>query len=231
MKIKLTIILFLGMIIQSCVSNKYLKSKMYLNGTSNLVFFEPSVSVYSVGDPSIKLIGSKFKRKFNDSLSLILKQKIYSIINRNKENYRINHEVILKNKTIETKVRKELAELFYQCMTKLSIKKIEFPHTIDSILESKNQRFALGIRSLGFSYKEESFVKKTTVVTTSILTLGLVSTPSIKDQLSFYSIIMDSKTNKIAYARGTLIDENSPTDSNVIKKQLNQLFEDNTYKN
>ncbi|WP_028889515.1 hypothetical protein [Tenacibaculum ovolyticum] len=228
MKRELTIILLIGIVIQSCTSNKYLKSENYLNKTSNIPFFEPSVIVYSVDNSSLKLI-SKLKSNYNDSLSLVLKKKIYSTINRNKRKYRINDEIILNNETIEAKVRKELADLIYQSMTKLSIKKIELTPTIDSILESKNQRYALGIRSLGFSYKKESFLKKTLTNTTSILTLGIVTPPPVKDQLSFYSIIMDSKTNRITYARSTIVDENSPTDLNVIKKQLDQLFEDNTY--
>ena len=230
MKKQLVIILLLTLIFQSCVSNRYLKSKNYLEGNSGLVFFEPLIDVYSVESPSIQLIGSKPKYRLNDSLSEVLKQRVYSNINKNKKKYKIGNKIASKNETVNLKIKEELVNLLFQCKSKLSIKNIKLPPTIDSVLESKNKRFAFAFSGLGFSYKKENFLKKTSIISASALSLGIVSGPPIKNQISFYSIIMDSKEDNIAYIRSTLIDENTPTDSNIIKRQLEKLFKDNTYK-
>ena len=230
MKKLLIIILPLILITQSCVSNRYLKSKSYLEENYKLVFFEPLIDVYSVKNKSIQLIGNQPKYLLNDSLSEVLRQKVYSNINKNKKKYKIDNKIASKDEAINLKIKKELADLFYQCKSKLSIKNIKLPPTIDSVLESKNKRYALAFSGLGFSYNKESFLEKTSIISASITTLGIVSGPPIKNQISFYSIIMDSKENNIAYVRSTLIEENTPTDSNVIRRQLDKLFEDNTYK-
>jgi hypothetical protein len=223
MKQRIIRILLLGIIFQSCVTNKYLSSTTPINEVSNIEYFEP----YSY----IQLIKKGNKSQLNDSLSIQSKQILDSVIYSNMRLYRIKNKITLKNKTINQKVENELSFLIQSAMEKSKLEGIKITPVIDSILESRNQRFAIGIVATGFGRRKGNYggqVAKGVVV--GVLTLGLFTPIPIKSNLSLYSIIVDSEKNEIAFYKKTLPIEKSPTDPYIIKKQLDKIYENYLFK-
>jgi hypothetical protein len=223
MKQRIIAILILGIIFQSCVTNKYLSSTTPVNEILNIEYFEPYSYIY--------LIKKGNKSELNDSLSIRSRQMIDSVIYSNMKLYKIKGKIILKNKTINEKVENELYFLIESAMQKRKLEGIKITPTIDSILESRNQRFALGVVATGFSRKKGNYggqIAKGVVV--GVLTLGLFAPVPIKTNLSLYSILVDSEKDEIAFYKNTLPIEKSPTDPSVIKEQLDKIYEDYLFK-
>ena len=150
MKEKIIGIIILGIILQSCVTNKYLSSETPMNQVTNIEYFEP----YSY----IQFIKKGNKSELNDSLSLESKRRIDSVIYSNKNLYKIKKKIIIMNSSINEKVENELSFLIQSAMQKRKLEGIELTPIIDSILESRNQRFGLGIVAVGFGRKKGNFV-------------------------------------------------------------------------
>jgi len=223
MKQRIIIILTLGIIFQSCVTNKYLSSATPINEISNIEYFEP----YAY----IQLIKKGNKSELNDSLSVVSKQKIDSVIYSNRRNYRIKEKIILNNKIVNEKVENELSFLIQSAMRKNKLEGIEITPVIDSILESRNQRFGLGIIAAGFGRRKGNYGGQVAKgVAVGVLTLGLFAPVPIKSNITLYSIIVDSKKNEISFYKATLSIEKSPTDEFTIKKQLDKLYENYLFK-
>jgi|TARA_B110000902_G_C14082287_1_gene503640 hypothetical protein len=223
MKEKFIGVIILGIIFQSCVTNKYLSSATPTNEVTNIEYFEP----YSY----IQLIKKGNKSELNDSLSLESKRIIDSVIYSNKNLYKIKNKIIIENSSINEKVENEFSFLIQSAMQKRKLEGIKLTPVIDSILESRNQRFAIGIVATGFGRRKGNYggqVAKGVVV--GVLTLGLFSPIPIKSNLSLYSIIVDSEKNEIAFYKKTLPIEKSPTDPNIIKKQLDKIYENYLFK-
>ena len=223
MKEKFIGIIILGIIFQSCVTNKYLSSATPKNEVTNIEYFEP----YSY----IQLIKKGNKSELNDSLSLESKRIIDSVIYSNKNLYKIKNKIIIEDSSINEKVENELSFLIQSAMQKRKLEGIKITPVIDSILESKNQRFALGIVGVGFGRRKGNYGGQVAEgVAVGILTLGLFVPAPIKSNLSLYSVIIDSQKNEIAFYKKTLPIEKSPTDPIIIKRQLDKIYENYLFK-
>lgn len=218
MKERIIGIIILGIIFQGCVTNKYLSSTTPINEVMSIEYFEP----YSY----IQLIKKGNKSELNDSLSLESKKRIDSVIYSNKHLYKIKSKITIENNSINEKVENELSFLIQSAMQKRKLEGIELTPVIDSILESRKQRFALGIVAVGFGRKKGNYVGQVAKgVAVGVLTLGLFAPVPIKSNLSLFSVIVDSQKNEIAFYKKTLPIEKSPTDPIMIKKQLDKLYE------
>lgn len=101
---------------------------------------------------------------------------------------------------------------------------IEIPPTIDSIIESSGRRYGMIIYSEGFSRTGGNYaleIAKTVGI--GILT-GYVTVP-FKNSSSIYLMILDSKTDRIAFNRCTF-GEYNPLSGKHIEKQFKRLFKD-----
>lgn len=101
---------------------------------------------------------------------------------------------------------------------------IEIPPTIDSIIESSGRRYGMIIYSEGFSRTGCNYaleIAKTVGI--GILT-GYVTVP-FKNSSSIYLMILDSKTDRIAYNRCTF-GEYNPLSGKHVEKQFKRLFKD-----
>lgn len=101
---------------------------------------------------------------------------------------------------------------------------IEIPPTIDSIIESSGRRYGMIIYSEGFSRTGGNYaleIAKTVGI--GILT-GYVTVP-FKNSSSIYLMILDSKTDRIAYNRCTF-GEYNPLSGKHVEKQFKRLFKD-----
>ncbi|WP_369048288.1 hypothetical protein [Tenacibaculum sp. UWU-22] len=217
--LKTILILFVVLLFQNCATgNKYLSSETSISDVSNLDYFEP----YSY----IQLIKKGNKAQLNDSLSIETKNKLDSIITFNKNLYKIKKKLNINDALVNKKIENELSSLIQTAIQKRKLKGIKLTPVIDSVLESKNQRFALGIVATGFGRRKGNYTGQSAkAVAVGVLTLGLFAPIPIKSNLSLYSIIVDSEKNEITFYKNTLPVEKSPDDPNVIKKQLDKLFQ------
>jgi hypothetical protein len=145
--------------------------------------------------------------------------------------YKIKNKIIIEDSSINEKVENELSFLIQSAMQKRKLEGIKITPVIDSILESKNQRFALGIVGVGFGRRKGNYGGQVAKgVAVGILTLGLFVPAPIKSNLSLYSVIIDSQKNEIAFYKKTLPIEKSPTDPIIIKRQLDKIYENYLFK-
>lgn len=214
---KITLILLLIVIVQSCTTNKNLSSSPPVNEVSNLEYFEPFTY--------IQFVVKGNKPVLNDSLSSITKQKMDSVIFSKKGKFRINNKIILNDKNANEKVEKEFVFLIQSAINTRKLEGIPLTPTIDSILESRNQRFAIGIVGTGFGRRKGNYGGQVAKgVAVGLLTLGLYIPSPVKSNLTLYSVIVDSEKNEITFFRNTSPVEKSPTDPRLIEKQLDKLY-------
>lgn len=214
---RIILILALATLNQSCKTSKYLSSQTSVNEISNIEYFEP----YAY----IQLVEKGNKSEFNDSLSIKSKQIIDSILNSNKKQYKITDKIIINNKNLNKKVENELSFLIQSALKKGKLEGIEITPVLDSILESRNQRFGLGIIASGFGRKKGNYGGQIAKgVAVGVLTLGLFTPIPIKSNITLYSIILDAQKNEITFYNSTIPIEKPPTDEIIIKKQLDKLY-------
>ena len=219
---KKILFLTLAILFQSCVTNKYLSSSTPIDEILDIGYFEPLAI--------IELIKKDNKSEASDSLSIDSKQKIDSLLSSNRKKYKIKERITL-NKKIQGKVENEISYLIQSAMRKKNLKGIKLTPIIDSILESRNQRFGLGVLAVGFGRSKGNYVGQVAKsVVVGVLTLGLFIPVPIKSNLRLFSIIVDSKKNEISFYKATLLIEKSPNNYFVLKSQLDKLYENYLFK-
>ena len=212
------ITLLLSLFLQSCSSNKYLKYIKSEKSSVNLKFFK------SKG--IIQIVEKANKHYYNDSLSSVLSYRIDSILRTDKLNYGITDKIEIKNERLEKIINDSISSIFYKIiLPPYKIDNIKIPRVIDSLLESRNQRFALAIQGFGYFYdKENTILKKVKGTLVNFASMGFAGTPPITNQLSLSFIILDSKENEIsAYVSYSPIFKN-PLDREKIKQNLDNIL-------
>lgn len=101
---------------------------------------------------------------------------------------------------------------------------IEIPRTLDSIIEASGRRYGLVLYSEGFSRTGGNYALEIAKTVGLGLLTGYVSVP-YKNSSAIYLMILDSKTDRIAYHRHTG-GEYNPLSTKHIEKQFKRLFKD-----
>lgn len=101
---------------------------------------------------------------------------------------------------------------------------IDIPRTLDSIIEASGRRYGLVLYSEGFSRTGGNYALEIAKTVGLGLLTGYVSVP-YKNSSVIYLLILDSKTDRIAYYRHTG-GEYNPLSTKHIKKQFKRLFKD-----
>ncbi len=217
------ILLLIGvLILSSCATNKYHASDVTGSDISQMMYFEPMAYIYFVEKGNKALL--------NDSLSAITKTKVDSLLTNNKPKYRLSDKITISNDTLRQRLENEIAYLADQIQRRVYIDGIPLTPTIDSVLESNGQRFAMATVATGFGRIKGNYsgqVAKGLAV--GILSMGMVMTNMKKSQFLMHAFIFDSEKNEIAFYRKSVAAEKEPTDTRIIEKQVNLLFEDYFY--
>ena len=206
----------------SCGTNKFLTSSTKSNEIANISYFTPLTY--------IQYIEKGNKAVLSDSLSAISQFKVDSLLNAKKATLRLSGKIVVHNDTLTQKMEKELAYLVRLISQKKKIEDIPITPTIDSILKSSHQRFALATIATGFGRRKGNYggqVAKGAAI--GILTLGMAVPTPVKSNLTLYAFIFDVQKNEIAYYKRSLPVEKEPTDEKAIEKQLAGLFEGYLY--
>ncbi|WP_417885074.1 hypothetical protein [Zunongwangia sp.] len=212
------LIIFLLLTLFSCGTNKYLTSSVQATEVENMNYFKPLSYIQYIKK------GNKLER--NDSLSNITQNKIDSILIKNKSQYRLSDKITIDNDTINAKIESEINYLAQIINRTKNLNDIKLTPTIDSIIQNNDQRFSLIIVAAGFRRRKGNYggqVAKGAAI--GILTLGMAVPTPIKSNLFLHGFIFDSKNHNVAFYKRVLPQEKSPTDPEIIKKQLNSLFE------
>lgn len=217
-KRKLPLIVCIVILLQSCMSHKYINTSTSPTEISSLDYFEPYAYIH--------LIEKGNKSRLNDSLSVVSKKRIDSVLISQNKKFRIKNKIILSSKKIEEKVESEFNFLIQSATEKRKLANTPLTPTIDSILEVRNQRFAMGIIGTGFGRKKGNYGGQVAKgVAVGVLTLGLFAPIPVKSNLTLYAIIVDSQKNEVTFYNNTNPIEKPPTDPINIEKQLYKLFE------
>ncbi len=215
---KFFIIIVISFNLLSCVSNKYLKLVKSEKKYPKLNYFDSFAT--------IQIVERTNKFYYNDSLIKRFSLKLDSIIDANKENYRINNKIKISNDKLRDSINREISSLYYNLTSPLfGANKIKIPKVIDSLLESRNQRFAIVVKGFGYIYnKENTILKKVKGRLVNLATIGFAGTPPIKNELSLSFLIIDSKKDEIAAYIGLPPVYKNPMDEVATKANLDNLF-------
>lgn len=217
MKKLLSIIAFI-VIATSCVTNhNYISKSVKSSDITDIKYFKPLSYIYFIEKGN--------KNNLNDSVSMIAQKLLDSVI-RNNEVFRIDKKIIVTGLNNNIKVNNELGYLFQTIWDKNKINGIQIPYTIDSIMKSNKQRFAMACVTSGFSMEKRNYKNKMAKeIGLSMLSGGLYANLPISASFSLYTIIIDSEKDEVVYYSRTLPFERSPTDIKAIRIQYKNLFE------
>ena len=221
---KQCLIIALAFLATSCGTTKFLRSEVLASEMVELSYLEPFTY--------IQLIEKKNEATFSDSLSLVTKTILESAIENNSSKLKLNQKLELANDSLKTKVENEISNMAQRIIQTKTLDGITLTPVIDSLLESKNQRFLFATVATGFGRKKGNFGGQVAKgIGVGILTLGLYTPVPIKSNLTIYGFIFDAKMNNVAYSKKTNPIEKEPTDPIIIEKQLLQIFDGFFYKN
>ncbi len=209
----------------SCASNKLINVKsseiIQATKTKNVAYIEPLSFV--------SLIEKGNKTTPNDSLSLVSKMLLDSIIPNN-NNFRITQKINILNKKTKDIVDVELSNIFLSVIRSNKIEGLKMTPIIDSVLKSNKQKFVLATVATGFGRRKGNYGGQIAKgVGIGVLTLGMYAPTPIKANTTLYAIIIDTEKNEIVYfCKGKSV-EKSPTEREVLEKQYKNLFDGYLY--
>jgi hypothetical protein len=220
---KLTLLIGIGitLFLTSCVTNKYISKTVKASDITEIKYFTPLSYV--------SLIEKGNRSTLNDSLSSISKVLLDSVI-RNNTNFRIEKKINIDGIENNVKVNNELSFLIQTILNNRKLDGIKLTPTVDSIMKSNKQRFAMASITTGFGRKKGNYGNQIAKgIGVGILTLGMYAPVPIKSSFSLFTIILDSEKNEVVYYSRTMPVEKSPTDLKAIEKQYRTLFEGYIY--
>lgn len=218
---KIVLLFGLALIFTSCVTNKYISKNVKSTDITEIKYFE---SMAYVG-----LIEKGNKGKLNDSLSIISKKLLDSII-RNNNSFRIEKKIDVYGLENNLKVNNELSYLIQTIINNRKLDGVKLTPTVDSIMKSNKQRFAMVSITNGFGRRKGNYGNQIAKgIGVGILTLGMYVPVPIKSSFSLFTIILDSERNEVIYYCRTLPVEKSPTDIKAVNEQYRTLYKGYIY--
>lgn len=215
---KLSLLVMASLLMQSCVSNQYLKMLKTAQNPLRLYYLEP------MGYVEFAQQSRKFG--YSEDLTRSFEQKIDSVIDANKERYQITGKFQIRDAQLRADVRSEIATMGVNLATSLAPNKVEIPQKLDSILDANNQRYLLIPRGFGtVRVKKNSFGKALSELAIEIVTLGIKSYPSAKSEMMLGYLLLDAKENKlVGFHSGGMMERGNPLDGKMIEQKLDQIF-------
>lgn len=211
--------LFLGILIfSSCATTKPMTSAVKHTEISDLQSFEP-VSY-------ISLIETGNKGKYNDSLSQRSQALLTSALKSFPGNIPLTGEISVVDPRVKQLLAKDIEYLVISAARQKSIAKLKITPTLDSLLESKGKRFGIITAASGFTRKKGNYGGQVGKgLLTGVLTMGMYYQTPIKANSTIYTMIVDSKENNIAFFQKSSLQDKDPLEEDVIKKQIQKIFE------
>ena len=204
-------------ILASCTTMKLLTSTVKPNEITNLQKFE-TLSF-------ITLIEKGNRGKHNDTLSNKSKELFSGVLDSFENRIHLTGDIYVFDLLTRGKIEKEIEYLCTTADRQKSISKLKLPRTLDSLLETSQNRFGLITVTTGFTRIRGNYGKQIAKgIGLGILTLGMVYSSPIKAHSTVYVAIIDSKDNNIAFFRKSFLQDKEPLNEVVLRKQVQDIF-------
>jgi len=173
----------------------------------------------------ITLIEKGNRGEHNDTLSNKSKELFSGVLDSFENRIRLTGDIYVFDLLTRTKIEKEIEHLCTTADRQKSISKLKLPRTLDSLLETSQNRFGLITVTTGFTRIRGNYGKQIAKgIGLGILTLGMVYSSPIKAHSTVYVAIIDSKDNNIAFFRKSFLQDKEPLNEVVLRKQVQDIF-------
>ncbi|HPO62798.1 MAG TPA: hypothetical protein PK762_06910 [Candidatus Kapabacteria bacterium] len=174
----------------------------------------------------VELIESGNDAVFNDSISKKSENALSEALMNYKDKISLKGEIIVNDTFLQKQIELEISFLYYSIDAQDIFSTLKITPKIDSLLESKGKRFGLITIVSGFTRAKGNYGAQIAKgIGMGIATLGFYSETPIESYSNLCIMIVDSKENNIAFFRKSSLKEEEPYDSEVLKKQIFDIFE------
>ncbi|PWJ57753.1 hypothetical protein CLV98_106225 [Dyadobacter jejuensis] len=205
------------LLLGSCMNPAVLTTSQSVKDIPQLAYF-PSLAY-------IQHIEKGNQAQFNDSLSSITAYKLDSLLGSHSSTYHLSESIWPADGFIKMKTEIEINQLIQMVRAKRNLNAIPLPPTLDSLMEARDQRYAMAVIGAGFGRVKGNFRGQLAKgVGIGILTLGMYAPVPVKSNLSLFTLVIDAQENKVVYYRRSTPVEKSPTSTDVIHRELTGLL-------
>lgn len=161
---------------------------------------------------------------YSDSLTRVANE-LFAAELANENTLPLTETIVIEDSIVNKKLQDEISMLmYYSKNTRVRVKDIPIPPTIDSILCSRNERFGMLVYNWGFARSNGNYAGQIAKgILIGVLTLGTIYTVPYKDMTQSGIIIVDAKCRNIAYV-STANRESSPLEAKTYQRQVRDLF-------
>jgi len=182
---------FMGGFFASCTVSRGFVSTVKRAEIQQVLQFEPLTFV--------GIIEKEDKITYNDSLSII-SQELFETALSNDKTIPVTGKIVIEDSIVSNRVQYEIFMMMRYINGRVNVEDIPIPPTIDSILESQNERFGLLAYSRGFIRTDDNYdkeVEKSAAL--ALLTLGTYYRMTYQYVTHGGIVIVDSQNNNIAF--------------------------------
>ena len=184
-------LLVLGCFFASCTSSRGFVSTVKRAEIQQVQQFEPLTLV--------GIIEKDDKITYNDSLTII-SQELFETALSNNKTIPVTGRIVVEDSIVSNRVQYEIFLMMKYINGRVRIEEIPIPPTIDSILESRNERFGLLAYSRGFVRTDDNYDKEVEKgAAIALLTLGTYYRMPYQYVTHGGIVIVDSLNNNIAF--------------------------------
>ena len=211
------LIVLVSTLLLSCSTTKILRSPVLVNELSDIQRFEPISYIQIIKNSNIQT--------YSDSLSMVSKKIITTVLDRNKETIPITGELVVSDIFLKDTLEKEIDYLFYLSSKQKEKTLPQLTPVIDSLLEANGKRFGLISMSTGFTRAKYNYgLQIVKGILVGILTMGMYVEVPVSANSSLSIMIVDAKENNVAFFNNSYLQDEEPIDSIVINKQVQRIF-------
>ena len=213
----IVLIVLVSTLLLSCSTTKFLRSPVLVNELSDIQRFEPISYIQIIKNSNIQT--------YSDSLSMVSKKIITTVLDRNKETIPITGELVVSDIFLKDTLEKEIDYLFYLSSKQKEKTLPQLTPVIDSLLEANGKRFGLISMSTGFTRAKYNYgLQIVKGILVGILTMGMYVEVPVSANSNLSIMIVDAKENNVAFFNSSYLQDEEPIDSIVIEKQVQKIF-------
>jgi len=213
---KYSYFLIFGVLLSCTTTSKMLVSDRSPSYIKKLDYFEPITLIH--------LIKEKNKSQASDSLSILTKYQVDSILST-RSRFKIGKQLQAEEKDYEKqKLNRELIAMTNYAIQQNSVKGMDIPETVKTVMEKNGSDFALTVVVNGFTRAEGNYGKQVGKgIGVGLLTLGLYTPVPIKANSTVHFLICDKQKNNIALYRRSFVEKN-PVNPVILSEQIDNVL-------
>jgi len=208
--------LIFGVLLSCTTTSKMLVSDRSPSYIKKLDYFEPITLIH--------LIKEKNKSQASDSLSILTKYQVDSILST-RSRFKIGKQLQAEEKDYEKQnLNRELIAMTNYAIQQNSVKGMDISETVKTVMEKNGSDFALTVVVNGFTRAEGNYGKQVGKgIGVGLLTLGLYTPVPIRANSTVHFLICDKQKNNIALYRRSFV-EKDPINPVVLSEQIDNVL-------